>query len=403
MSSSSFPSARAQVLFLATLFCLLLPTSLRAIDLAGDKVQLHGFLTQGYLESVENNFLGDTMDGTFRLTEIGININAHLTDKLRLGGQALYCNLPAASTGTVRADWLVADYHFSDPFGVRLGKVKMPMGLYNMERDCDFLRPLIFLPQSIYDETFRDSWQALWGGDMYGNLLLSKWGDIDYQLFGGRIQYEDDALATLVSTEFVNRYNKLYSLFLSTEDLDRQNNYAYGAALFFNPTLKGLRGAMTLLVLDDESWLNEYQVSSLRIKSKVVASLEYSWKEFSWTAEYSETDRRQEQFQVTTLDGPSQAWYMLLSYSPIEALTFSLLYDEYYRLKNNHHESAGSQNLYPWRKDLAASLRYEIAENWTFKAEWHTVDGTALYSGYFNPQGTERYWQYGALKLSFNF
>jgi hypothetical protein len=403
MSSSSFSSVKAPVLFLATLFCLLLPTSLRAIDLAGDKVQLHGFLTQGYMESVESNFLGDTRDGSFRLTEIGININAQLTDQFRIGGQALYCNLPATSTGKIHVDWLVADYHFSDPFGARLGKVKMPMGLYNMERDSDFLRPLIFLPQSIYDETLRDSWQALWGGDMYGNLFLGKWGDIDYQLFGGRIQYEDDSLATLASTEFVNRFNQQYSLFLSTEDLNRQNNYAYGAALFFNPSLKGLRGAMTLLVLDDESWLHEYEVSSLRIKSKFVASLEYSWKNFSWTAEYSETDRRQEQFEVTTLNGPSQAWYMLLSYSPIEVLTFSLLYDEYYRLKNNHHESECSQNLYPWRKDLAASLRYEITENWTFKAEWHTVDGTALYSGYFNPQGTERYWQYGALKLSFNF
>ena len=145
----------------------------------------------------------------------------------------------------------------------------MPMGLYNMERDSDFLRPLILLPQSIYDETLRDSWQALWGGDMYGNLLLSEWGDIDYQLFGGRIQYEDDSLATLASSEFVNRYNKQYALSLSAEDLDRQNNYAYGAALFFNPSLKGLRGSLTLLVLDDDSWLNEYQVSSLRIKSKV--------------------------------------------------------------------------------------------------------------------------------------
>ncbi len=403
MSSSFFLSVRSQVLVLMTLFCLLLPASLWAIDLAGDKVQLHGFLTQGYMESVENNFLGDTIDGTFRLTEIGLNINAQLTDQFRLGGQALYSHLPEESKGKVRADWLVADYHFSDPFGVRLGKVKMPMGLYNMERDSDFLRPLIFLPQSIYDETLRDSWQALWGGDMYGNLLLSKWVDIDYQLFGGCIQYEDDSLVNLAAMEIVSRYNKQYSLFLSTGDLNRQNNYAYGAALYFNPSLKGLRGAMTLLVLDDDLWLNESQVSSLRIKSKLVASLEYSWKKFSWTAEYSETDRRQEQFQVTTLDGPSQAWYMLLSYSPIKALTFSLLYDEYYRLKNNHHAVSISKNLYPWRKDLAAALRYDIAENWTFKAEWHTVDGTALYSGYFNPQGAERYWQYGALKLSFNF
>ncbi|MBU1231429.1 MAG: hypothetical protein KKD01_01915 [Proteobacteria bacterium] len=403
MSSSCVPTVRAKVLLLAILFCLLFPQSLLAIDLSGDNIQLHGFLTQGYLESKENNFLGDTKDGTFRLTEIGLNINAHLTEKFRLGGQALYCQLPAGNKGKVRADWLVAEYHFADPFGVRLGKVKMPMGLYNMERDSDFLRPLIFLPQSIYDETRRDSWQAHWGGEIYGNLLLSHWGDIDYQLFGGRIQYDDDSLATLAASEIVNRYNQQNSLHLSTEDLSRQNNYVYGAALFFNPALKGLRSALTFLALDDESWLHENQVSSLHVRSKLVASLEYSWQQFSMTTEYSETDRRQEQFNVTTLDGPSQSWYLLLSYSPIEALTFSLLYDEYYRLKNNRHEPVGPNNLYPWRKDLAASLRYDITENWTAKAEWHAIDGTAFYMGYFNPHGAERYWQYGALKLSFNF
>ena len=135
----------------------------------------------------------------------------------------------------------------------------------------------------------------------------------------------------------------------------------------------------------------------------MVASLEYSWQRFSVAAEYSETDRRQQQFSRTTLDGRSRAWYVLLSYSPIETLTLSLFYDEYYRLIRNRHEAVGSRNLYPWRKDLAVALRYDISDNWTFKAEWHTIDGTAFYMGYFNPGGAERYWQYGALKLTFNF
>ncbi|MBU1056720.1 MAG: hypothetical protein KJ804_00165 [Proteobacteria bacterium] len=403
MTFSPFPSIKAQIFSLAFLLWMLFPSLLCAINLASDKVQLHGFLTQGYMESKENNFLGDSEDGTFRFTEIGLNINAHLTDNFRVGGQALYCHLPADDKGKVRADWLVAEYHIIDPFGLRLGKIKMPMGLYNMERDSDFLRPLIFLPQSIYDETRRDSWQAHWGGEMYGNLLLSKWGDLDYQLFGGRIQYDDDSLATLAGSEIVNRYNKENSLHLSTDDLSRQNNYVYGAALFFNPSLEGLRGALTFLALDDELWLHETLVNSLQVRSKLVASVEYSWQQLSMAAEYSETDRRQEQFNIVTLDGASQAWYLLLSYSPTETLTVSLLYDEYYRLKNSRHEPAGPMNLYPWRKDLGVSLRYDISESWTFKAEWHTIDGTAFYMGYFNPQGAERYWQYGALKLSFNF
>ncbi len=395
-------SVRTKVLLLALLACLLLPSSLWAIDL-GDKVQVHGFLSQGYLNTNDNNFLGDTEKGIFEFREIGLNINAQLTDKFRLGGQALYCHFAESSNGNLRSDWLVAEYHFADPFGVRLGKIKMPMGLYNMERDSDFLRPLIFLPQSIYDETRRDSWQAHWGGEIYGNLPLGQWGDIDYQLFGGRIDYDDDSLATLAAAEIVSRYNAINSVDLTTDDLTRDNDYVYGAALFINPPIEGLRGAVTFLALNDESRIHTAQVSTLQVKSKLIASLEYDWRQFSVAAEYSETDRKQEQFCVTTLDGRSRAWYVLLSYSPVEALTLSLFYDEYYRLIRNRHEPVGARNLYPWRKDLAAALRYDITENWTFKAEWHTLDGTAFYMSYFNPEGADRYWQYGALRLTFNF
>ncbi len=388
---------------LSLLLFAIFPASLWAIDL-GKKVQLHGFASQGFLDTNDNNFLGDTKDGTFEFLEVGININAQLSDNFRLGGQALYCHFADASNGNLRADWLVADYHFKDPLGLRVGKIKMPMGLYNMERDSDFLRPLIFLPQSIYDETRRDSWQSHWGGEVYGNLLAGgAWGDIDYQLFGGQINYDDDSLATEAVSGIVNRYNKLNSTSLDSGDLSRDNDYVYGFALFFNPAVEGLRGAFTFLALDDETRIHETEVETLRVKSKFVASLEYTWKQFSATAEYSETDRKQQQFGVTTVDGRSRSWYVLLSYSPIETLTFSIFYDEYYRTIDNRHDPVGTRNLYPWRKDIAAALRYDFTENWTFKAEWHVLDGTAFYSGYFNPQGADRYWQYGALKLTLNF
>ncbi len=401
MSFFNMKSPMPQVVLLILLVFFSDPATTLAIDI-GDKVQFHGFITQGYLNSDDNNFLGNTKDGTFRMTEIGLNLNAQITDKFRLGGQALYCHPPGSDKGEISADWLVAEYHFSDPLGTRIGKIKMPMGLYNMERDSDFLRPLIFLPQSIYDETRRDSWQAHWGAEIYGNLPINSKGDLDYQLFGGRIEY-DGTLSGMGTAVIVERYNMKNSTTLGSRDLSRENNYVYGAALFYNSSIEGLRGALTFLSLEDETLLQDNTVIRLKVKSKFIASIEYNWQQFSIVAEYSETDRTQEQFGMTTLDGTSQAWYILLGYSPIEDVTFSILYDEYYRLKSSRHDPAGPYNLYPWRKDLAAAVRYDISENWTAKAEWHTIDGTAFYMNFFNPDGAEQYWQYGALKLSFNF
>lgn len=405
MRAPGFHPRQPHWVVLASLLLFLLQPVIGLAFNLGEKVQLHGFLSQGYLHSWDNNFLGDTKDGSFRFSEVGLNLNAQLSDRFRLGGQLLYCQPPYASKGKVKEDWLVAEYHLSDPLAIRAGKVKMPMGLYNMERDSDFLRQLIFLPQSIYDETRRDSWLAHWGGELYGNLAVGQSSDIDYQLFAGRIRYSNDSLATLAEAASGGRTgsgpgggNRANSA-----NRDRTNDYVFGTAFFINSTIDGLRAGLTFLSMEDETWLGDTLVLQNQIKSKVVLSLEYAWQQFSISAEYCESDRRLVQHGVTVLDGPSQAWYLLASYALREDLVFSLLYDEYYRLKNDHHAITSTSNQYPWRKDLALALRYDLSQELTLKAEWHTIDGTALYMGYFNPDGLERYWQYGALKATFNF
>src|ERR1051325_10622660 len=56
---------------------------------AGPSVQVHGFVSQGWMKSTGVNYLGATKraQGTFELTEVGINFTTQPTERLRIGMQ----------------------------------------------------------------------------------------------------------------------------------------------------------------------------------------------------------------------------------------------------------------------------------------------------------------------------
>ena len=54
-------------------------------------------------------------------------------------------------------DWAYATYKFAPWFGIRGGKAKTVMGLYNDTQDLDFLHTFALLPQSIYPTDLRDT------------------------------------------------------------------------------------------------------------------------------------------------------------------------------------------------------------------------------------------------------
>ncbi|MFZ5764638.1 MAG: hypothetical protein ACOY4H_03470 [Thermodesulfobacteriota bacterium] len=392
------------------LFCLLLlPVDQSTASAITETIQIHGFISQGYLDSSDNNFLADSVNGTWQFHEAGLNLNARITDKLRFGSQLLSRDLGDYGDGRIRLDWGLIDYHHRDWAGLRLGKVKIPLGLYNTERDSDFLRPLIFLPQSIYDETRRDSTLAHWGGELYGTMTSPSVGSLDYRFFAGRMKYDDDSVvhdATLLAANKYLRDNPDPSLPASIDDCDRDNDYLYGFNLLYSPPVDNLRLGLSLLTGKDTNEGDGEKTGNQRTNANAVLSLEYLWRDFTISMEYGENDRSETMFGVTTFDGTHQSWYVMLSYALSERLSATVLYDEYYRNKRDKSPSvhaSGRPNPTPWRKDWGFGLRYDVNRQWTVKAEWHVVDGTAMLQDFFNPDGSARYWQYGALKVSFNF
>ena len=53
------------------------------------KLDINGFVSQGYLKSSDNNFLSESKDGTFQFNEAGLTVAAQVSDDLRIGAQLL--------------------------------------------------------------------------------------------------------------------------------------------------------------------------------------------------------------------------------------------------------------------------------------------------------------------------
>jgi hypothetical protein len=95
-------------------------------------IQIHGYATQGYLYSTNNNFFTtSSSNGTPAWTEAVINVTSQPTPKLRVGAQARYELLGNIGGNSITLDWASADYRFDERFGVRFGKVKTPSGMLN--------------------------------------------------------------------------------------------------------------------------------------------------------------------------------------------------------------------------------------------------------------------------------
>ena len=154
-----------------------------------DQLQVHGFVSQGFLKSDKNKFLyADTEDGSFEFNEVGISFSKELTNNLRLGMQLISRDLGEFGNNEVEVDWAFADYRMYNWLGFRIGKIKIPYGIFNQFRDIDAARTNILLPQNIYYEVHREAAEAMTSIGIYGILA----GGIEYSFLFGTIDIDSE-------------------------------------------------------------------------------------------------------------------------------------------------------------------------------------------------------------------
>ncbi|HYN79593.1 MAG TPA: hypothetical protein VES73_17565 [Lamprocystis sp. (in: g-proteobacteria)] len=161
----------------------------------GNGLQVHGFASLTAVKTSDNRFFGDSPDTSPDFIEVALNASYRLNPRVMFAGQVLsrlagemYNGTPTLDYGLVDA---TLDATATRRLGVRLGRLKNPLGLYNATRDVPFTRPTIFLPQVIYFDKVRNMLLSTDGlmfyGDRYGD-----YGSLSVTLGGGQSVVDDN-------------------------------------------------------------------------------------------------------------------------------------------------------------------------------------------------------------------
>lgn len=412
---------------------------------AEEPVEIHGFISQGWLKSTENNFLGLTKGefGEFEFFEMGINFATSVTDDLRIGAQFFTRDLGPIGNSVITLDWAFADYSITDEFNIRAGRMKQSYGLYGEYWDLDLVRPTVVLPNSVYLMSLRDLLINFNGLQFYGNIDLWDYnlGSIDYKVGAGALMVNDAANSS-VAYFFNNRAYDEYTDKFAFKMTDLKDNFIANLALQWNTPIDGLLlkytgtwfdGFGTVRIEDElfdafktiglaDNRTSQFNTIGFNDVFFWVASFEYTLDSLMIVGEYCRywgmfASGNPSLIPHSTLD--QERFYLQLSYrfsDLFEAATYySVQYDPSNR--NARGFANGSQSVYrpieqigdpsfsSWTKDLAVSLRFDINYNWLVKLEGHIVDGTAVLYRIDNRDTTTmaRFWTFFGIKTTLTF
>lgn len=369
---------------------------------AYESLQVHGFVNQGYFLSSANNVYGDSSSarGSFDFTEVGVNASVRASTSLNLSAQAIYRKAGALSNNA-KIDFAVFDWTIlntgSRQIGVRLGRIKNPIGFFNETRDMVFTRPSIKLPEGIYYERLRNLLLSADAGQLYFNQS-SGFGEFGFQFSIG------DPLSSEGELE------QAYFGFDAPGSLDPKTSYL--ARLAYESHSGATRFAITQIKLD----LN-YRASTNDIFDEGEIAIDYLLfsaqqriNKLSLTLEYLIQDNELSDFGLVlpNLSTTSISYYAQADYQLNEKFQFNLRFDATY---SNEADKDGEQySVQTGRPQYAAyskgkmfGLSWFPDDSWMLRAEYHQIKGTSLLTYVDNSGVGTKEWDLVALQLSYRF
>ena len=356
-------------------------------------IQIHGYATQGFLYTSQNNILTtNSSDGSPHWTETVVNVGATPTPKLRFSVQVRY-ELLGNLSNDITIDYAAADYKVNDKLGVRFGKVKIPSGLFNENQDIDPSYQWALLPQSVYPISSRNGQLAQYGGLVYGTFNLEKLGKVEYRGWGGQSVIDDtDGYFTSFRESGIDLPNGLSAV-------------GIGAALRWKTPLPGLMvgaslvrknkevgqatagpytGTFTVSKIDEPDYFARYE------KGKLMVAAEYTRLNLNYWFQFPGPPA-----VPLPVDGRNQ--YAMATYKVTSKFSAGIY---------NSEAVSRTSPLGPARfsKDWAVSGRYDFNQFLYAKAEQHWMDGTSIgYDATLNPNGLKPNTRLTVLKAGISF
>lgn len=379
--------------------------------LADRPVQVHSFASQGFAYSNNNNYLSmKTSSGSFSMTDAGVNVSTQLTDKFRVGAQFYARNVGKLGNWRPEIDWAVADYRFKDWFGIRSGKVKTALGLYNDTQDLAFLHTWALMPQSVYPVDSRGDTIAHLGADFYGNIPLKKLGALAYTVYGGQ-RGSDMGSGFVYGLESSSLVNGQFIIAIGKK-IDSYGGPVYGADLRWTTPLKGLLVGASYMSLDvtaHGSYLSNNRPYTLSMQDRTIATyVQYVAGNFTFAGEYRKEPRSN--YFNTATGAPAQnsqnarQGYVSAAYRISKRLEVGSYHS---RLVRDWAANHGDPKNHVY--DQAITARLDLTSYLDFKVEGHFIDSADIDStmsrGFFaasNPNGLKPQMNLFVMRLGFH-
>lgn len=389
----------------------------------GQNLNVAGFVSHGYLDSSHYNYLADTDDGTMNFAEMGVNVAWTVRERTIINGQLFAFELGPYGNFDPLIDYLFLDYNFDKEFGIRIGRIKRELGVYTHIQDIDVARTSILLPIGIYDQRYRDFSASLDGVSFYGSVGLVGGISVDYNVWGGLVDLQNDGGIAGYTLTLLSRIADDGRI----EAVD--SKYNLGSQVWLYPNIEGLRfgfGVSEILNIEAEASAvvpstseNPFliglpfnlDIDEINLRTTHF-SAEYYIGQWNFVGEYvrSRTDSTiitqigSFPGSVSSSISKGDAWYASVS-RRLGQFEVGLTYTEYYE----HSDNRDGRNMpvphQAYNKDAQFSVRYDVSDYWSVKAEVHEIKGTNRLFNEFNqnPLLDEEDWSIFALKSTFTF